>query len=86
PGDDFCGGVVSVNNFDRPVIVGSFNRMFNVPSTSAFTENVDLYYHESFQWGGATENCGESGYGQFKSVAAAGAADIFFASQYHPDS
>lgn len=86
PGDDFCGGVAAVHNADRPVIVGSFNRMFNVPSVSDFTGNMDLFDHPYFYWGGAAEYCGETGFGQFNSVATTGAADIFFTSPYHPDS
>jgi len=72
PKDDYCSGI-AVNLSDKPVIAGSYERIFNIPYDFSFAVNPTY----NITGGCNSSYCNDQLYGSFISVNSTGQKDIF---------
>ncbi len=73
--DDYCSGI-AIQTTDKPVIAGSFENVFNVPSSPTFTTYQDNFLYGSYN----NVYCSNPNYQAFLGSRSKGQKDIFISS------
>ncbi len=80
--DDYCAAIAYGDIADKPLIAGSYESYFNVPSSTGFELNsqneIDYWLYQYPNCGGTF--CADTSYSYFAQVKAEGGKDIFLSS------
>ncbi len=75
--DDYCSGI-TIKTVDKPVIAGSFENIYNVPKSSAFTMFSSNFAYPTYYPMGVF--CSQNNYQDFIGIETNGQKDIFLTS------
>jgi len=89
PRDEFCSGIAAGTSTDKPLIAGSFEKFFHIPSNVTFLVNSTLWSPNiEEEWLYPNYNpaiCVGDLFGLWQTVESLGNKDLFYCSPIHPN-